>query len=137
VAAVGVMVGKGIGLIVVGDKVGLNELRDGFAVVGFAMVGFGVLGALVGLEVGDGDGFRVVGKGVGLGVGRTLVGLNVGDEDGFLVFGNAVGLEVGGTLVGLKVGDEDGFLVGARGTFVGLKKVGGREGFVVVGTILF
>jgi hypothetical protein len=56
--------------------------------VGVAVVGVPV--GLVGLKVGDGDGFDVVGNGVGLGVGGTLVGLKVGDGEGLGVFGAAL-----------------------------------------------
>jgi len=65
-------------------------------------VGLGV--AIVGEKVGEGDGcgvgIGVVGSGVGLFVGGNVVGGPVGSGDGAGVIGCDVGLNVGGNVVG-------------------------------------
>jgi len=83
VAFVGLRVGNGDGF---GVGLGVRDILVGFLV----FVGTGM-----GLNVVEGEGFRVVGDGLGF-------------CDGFLAVGKGVGLGVAGNLVRFKVGDGDG-----------------------------
>jgi hypothetical protein len=77
------------------------------------VVGLGVCDNLVVLKVGNGVGFLAfVGAGMGLNVGEgegfRVVDDGLGFCDGFLAVGKGVGLGVAGNLVRFKVGDGDG-----------------------------
>ena len=131
------VVGKYVGNPVVGEEVGFGSrlgLDVGWRVGRLVFTGFAVVGVdVVGVAVGEADGFEVVG---------VRVVAVVVEEDGLEVvgLGDLLGVDVVGLVVGLEVvGVEDvGDLLGLEvvGDSVGVEVVGLDVGFNEVGKLV-
>lgn len=122
----GTRVGKGVGLVVVGEDVVVAAVgsKDGRLVVCIC-VGMSVLGTSVGRVVGVEEGDTVGGGGdlVGMSVLGTIVGRIVGGDKGDNVVGGRDGMLVGRSVDGPSVGDlvgvKEGDSIGGKDAWTG------------------